>query len=97
MNYVIYPLNKKVSLPSRGYFTKGDKSTDIAIISTFLATNFMGYEYKTRVKIQDMLGDTFGNNLIIWIKLFQKNNGLTQDGNIGPKTLAKLREYGLDS
>ena len=44
-----------------------------------------------------MLGDYFGNNLLLWIKEFQRNNELTPDGNIGPKTLEKLREYGLDS
>ena len=97
MEYIVYPTNEKIKLPSRGYFTKGDKGVSITIISSFLAANFMGYESKTNVKIKDMLGEIFGNNLLAWIKLFQKNNGLEQDGNIGPKTLAKLREYGLDA
>ena len=96
MNYIIYPTKDKVKLPSRGYFTKGDSSKDIAIISTFLAGNFMGYETKTKVKIDDMLSEVLGNNLIVWIKQFQKNNNLEVDGNIGPKTLAKLEEYGLN-
>ena len=97
MNYIIYPTKEKVTLPSRGYFTKGDKGTSIAIISSFLAANFMGYESKLGVKIDDMLGEYLGNNLIAWIKLFQKNNDLEVDGNIGPKTLAKLKEYGLNA
>ena len=97
MNYIIYPSKEKITLPKRGYFTKGDSSNSIAIISSFLAANFMGYESKTGVKIENMLGEKFGNNLIAWVKLFQKNNGLEQDGNIGPITLNKLREYGLNA
>ena len=95
MNYIIYPSTEKITLPKRGYFTKGDKGVSIAIISSFLAANFMGYESKTGVKIENMLGEIFGNNLIAWVKLFQKNNGLEQDGNIGPITLNKMKEYGL--
>lgn len=95
MNYIIYPTKESVVLPSRGYFTKGDKGSSIAIISSFLAANFMCYEAKTGVKIDEMLGEYLGNNLIVWIKLFQKNNDLEVDGNIGPKTLNKLKEYGL--
>lgn len=97
MNYIIYPTNEKIKFPTRGYFTKGDKGTSIQIISSFLAANFMGYEYKTKVKIDDMLGDYFGNNLVAWVKEFQRNNNLEQDGNIGPITFNKLREYGLNA
>lgn len=97
MEYIIYPTNDKISLPSRGYFTKGDKGTPIMIISSFLACNFMGYEPKIGVKIQDMLGEYFGNNLYEWIKEFQRNNNLEADGNIGPITLNKLREYGMNA
>ena len=97
MEYIIYPTNEKINLPSRGYFTKGDKGTSIQIISSFLAANFMGYEYKTKVKIDDMLGEYFGNNLITWVKEFQRNNNLEVDGNIGPITLNKLREYGMNA
>lgn len=95
MEYIIYPVNTKVTLPKRGYFTFGDRGKDIAIISTFLATNFMGYEYKTKIKIEDMLGEVYGKNLIEWVKQFQRNNNLEIDGNIGQITLSKLREYGL--
>lgn len=97
MNYIISTTNKRVELPKRGYFTKGDSGEDISIIASFLAYNFLGYEYKTRVKIDDMLGEYFGNNLIAWVKQFQSNNNLEVDGNIGPKTLKKLEEYGLNS
>lgn len=97
MEYIIIPNNKKVSLPQRGYFKLGDQGEDIAIISSFLAFNFLGFEYKTNIKVDNVLGDYFGSNLYAWIKEFQRINNLEQDGNIGPKTLEKLRSYGLDS
>lgn len=95
MEYIIIPTSKKITLPKRGYFMKGDKGNEIGIISSFLAMNFIGFESKTNVKIEDMLGEIFGNNLESWIKEFQKINNLKQDGCIGSITLSKLREYGL--
>lgn len=97
MEYIIYPTNERIKFPSRGYFKVGDKGTSIQIISSFLACNFMGYETITGVKIQDMLGNTFGQNLRAWIVFFQKSNGLEPDGNIGEPDIQKLREYGLNA
>lgn len=97
MEYIITKTEESIKFPERGYFKKGDSGVSISIIATFLATNFMGYETKLGVLIPDMLGDYYGKNLEAWIKLFQKNNDLEVDGGIGPKTLAKLREYGLDA
>lgn len=97
MEYIITPSTYKITLPERGYFMKGDKGTAISLISSFLAVNFMGFEYKIKVKIDDMLGDYFGSNLEKWIKEFQRINNLKIDGCIGSITLSKLREYGLDS
>ena len=95
MEYIIYPTFEKIKLPEKGYFCKGDSGNEILIISSFLACNFIGFESKTGVKIDDMLGSYFGNNLEIWIKEFQKINNLKTDGCIGNITLEKLREYGL--
>lgn len=95
MEYLIYITKNKIELPKRGYFTKGDESEYIGIIASFLALNFIGFEAKVGVKIEDMLGNIFGNNLIVWVKEFQRCNNLEVDGNIGPITLNKLREYGL--
>lgn len=95
MEYVIYKTDKQITLPSRKYFTKGDNGEDIGIISTFLATNFMCFESKTNIKVDDVIGFYFGSNLVAWVKEFQKITGLEADGNIGAKTLSKLREYGL--
>ena len=95
MEYIIIPTTEIIKLPDRGYFKYGDTGNSIGIISSFLACNFMGYEEKLGVKINDMLGCTFGKNLRAWIIEFQKQNGLDPDGNIGSITLNKLREYGL--
>ena len=97
MSYRIIPTKKKIELPKKGYYIKGDSGEDIEIISSFLACNFMGFESKLGVKIDDMLGDYFGNNLTKWVKEFQRCTGLEDDGGIGKITLAKLREYGMDA
>ena len=97
MEYIITPSTYKITLPERGYFMKGDKGVAISVISSFLAVNFMGFEYKIKVKIDDMLGDYFGSNLEKWIMEFQKIADIKVDGCVGSITLSKLREYGLDS
>ena len=96
MNYIITPSTMKITLPTKGYFSKGDEGIEVEIISSFLATNFIGYEYKTKVKIEDMLGKYYGKNLETWVKQFQENNKLETDGCIGKLTLAKLEEYGFN-
>lgn len=76
-------------LPARGYFKKGDTSTKISKIASFMRKVFPSY---TPVLA---LGPYFGNNLLKAVKEFQKRTGLEADGNIGPLTLAKLKEYGF--
>lgn len=95
MNFIIYPTNEKIVFPERGYFKKGDSGTSILLISSFLALNFLGYDIKTGARVEDMLGDYFGNNLEKWIKEFQKENDLQTDGCIGKITYNKLKEYGF--
>lgn len=53
--------------------------------------------YKTFPKYTDKraLGTYYGNYIKASIKEFQKRTNLEQDGNTGPKTLAKLVEYGF--
>lgn len=97
MEYRIIPTNKKITLPQKGYYIKGDSGEDIGIIASFMVFNFLGYEKKLNVKIEDVLGDYFGDNLTKWVKEFQRENGLKVDGGIGKLTLGKLREYGLDA
>lgn len=95
MNYIMYPTNEKVIFPDRGYFKKGDKGISILLISSFLGLNFLGYDSKTGAKVENMLGEYFGDNLEKWIKEFQKENDLKVDGYIGKITYNKLKEYGF--
>ena len=69
-------------LPERGYFTKGDSGKEVAKIDEWFAT---------KVK-----GDYFGDYTSAVVKEFQRQNNLEQDGNIGPKTLAKMKEQGFE-
>ncbi len=68
-------------LPPRGYFKKGDSGKNVEKICEF---------YSNLVK-----GSYYGNYVEACIKVFQKQNGLKQDGCIGPITLAKMKENGF--
>lgn len=68
-------------LPARGYFTKGDSGDNVNKIDEF---------YSDLVK-----GPYFGDYTVAMVKEFQRQNGLEQDGNIGPITLSKMREKGF--
>ena len=68
-------------LPPRGYFKKGDSGKNVEKICDFLS-NFVK-------------GDYFGDYAVACTKVFQRQNGLEPDGNIGPLTLAKMEEKGF--
>lgn len=76
-------------LPARGYFKRGDKDEKIGRIARFLRDTFPAY---TSVLA---MGNTFGKNLEKAVKEFQRRTGLEPDGCIGPKTIAKLKQYGF--
>ena len=42
------------------------------------------------------LGSYYGKYIKASITEFQKRTGLVADGNVGPITLAKLKEYGFE-
>lgn len=69
-------------LPPKGYFGKGDSGEEVEKIDNF---------FMNKVK-----GDLFGDYTIAVVKEFQRQNGLEQDGNIGPITLAKMIENGFE-
>ena len=69
-------------LGSRGYLKHGDSGDNISKIADFLAN---------KVK-----GSYFGKYMAACVRVFQEENGLEADANIGPKTLAKMREKGLE-
>ncbi len=77
--WIIYSNNS--FLPSRGYFKKGDSGKNVEKICAFLSTF--------------VKGDYFGDYAVACTKVFQKQNGLEQDGNIGPLTLKKMKEKGF--
>ena len=78
--FITYEKNDSF-LPARGYFKKGDSGEKIAKIDDFFAN---------KVK-----GNYFGDYTTAIVKEFQRQNKLEQDGNIGPITLAKMKEQGF--
>ena len=68
-------------LPSRGYFKKGDSGKNVEKICEFLS--------------KFVKGDYFGDYAVACTKVFQRQNGLEPDGNIGPLTLKKMKENGF--
>ena len=69
-------------LPSRGYFKKGDKGTQVKYLQKFL--NWYG-NYKLEVDGE------IGNLTLNAVKDFQKKNKLVVDGLFGAKSLAKAK------
>ena len=80
---------KNTFLPARGYFKRGDNNANVGKIASFMRKTFPSYTKKAA------LGNLYGPNLIASIKEFQRRTGLVADGCTGPKTLAKLVEYGF--
>lgn len=68
-------------LPPRGYFTKGDSGSNVEKIDNFF--------------IERLKGDYYGDYTTAIVKEYQRQNNLEQDGNIGSKTLAKMKEQGF--
>lgn len=69
-------------LGARGYLKHGDSGDNISKIADFLANNVKGSYY--------------GDYLEACVRVFQQQNKLEVDGCIGVKTLAKMREKGLE-
>lgn len=83
-------------LPAKGYWKNGDNDARIAKLCRFYADNFYGYYCKTRRAAHYLLdGPVFGPNCEKWTKSFQRRTGLVADGMVGPKTYAKLKQYGF--
>lgn len=71
----------KQFLPARGWFTKGDSGENVDKINNWLA--------------EHVKGQFFGDYTEACVRVFQKQNGLEEDGNIGPITLSKMEEQGF--
>ena len=76
-------------LGSKGYLTLGDSGDNVNKIALFMKKNFPAYTSRKA------LGSYYGKYIKASITEFQKRTGLLADGNIGPITLAKLKEYGF--
>lgn len=68
-------------MPERGYFTQGDSGENVKKICDWFS--------------KKVDGNYYGDYLTGCVKIFQQQNGLEKDGNIGPKTLAKMKEQGF--
>jgi hypothetical protein len=67
--------------PSKGYLQKGDKGKSVELLCNFFTAQ--------------LKGDYFGDYLEACMKVYQKQNGLTQDGKVGPLTLKELEKDGF--
>lgn len=83
-------------LPSRGYWRYGDNDARVGALCSFYAESFYGYFCKDKKSAHNVLdGNYFGNNCLKWTKEFQRRTKLEADGNVGPITYNKLKEFGF--
>ena len=76
-------------LGEKGWLGLGDESESVGKIASFMRKNFPAYTS------EKALGNYYGQNIKSSITEFQKRTGLESDGNVGPITLAKLKEFGF--
>lgn len=72
------------TLPSRGYFKKGDTGTQVKNLQKFL-----NWANDCKLGVDGVIGD----NTISQVKAFQKKVNLTQDGLFGKSSLSKAKSY----
>ena len=87
---VVRVASTKSFLPAKGYWAKYDEDERVGCLARFMRKTFPAY---TPAKA---LGNIYGNYLSNSIKEFQKRTGLYPDGMTGPKTYAKLKEFGFN-
>lgn len=79
-------------LPERGYWTKGDMDERVGKLASFMRSTFPAYTNAAA------LGNYYGPNLAAAIKEFQRRTGMKSkdcDGNTGPLTYDKLKQFGF--
>lgn len=86
---VVKTTTVKTFLPAKGYWGRYDKDERIAELASFMYATFPRYTNKKA------LGSLYGDYLWKAIKEFQTRTGLYADGCTGPRTLAKLNQYGF--
>ena len=75
--------------PAKGYWTFGDADARIGRLAQFMFQNFPAYTGRAA------LGNYYGVNIKRSLAECQRRTGLGADGNVGPITLAKLKQYGF--
>lgn len=76
-------------LPAKGYWTKGDCDERVGKLADFMFKTFPAYTPHAA------LGNYYGKYLIGSIKEFQRRTKLQADGNVGPITYDKLKQFGF--
>jgi len=77
---------------------KGDTGETVKHIQEFLRRNFPVYRHYVPYMQGRLLNvdSIFGGQTEAWVKEFQRRTSLPRDGIVGPKTFAKLRQYGYE-
>lgn len=79
-------------LPAKGYWGRYDKDQRVANLASFMRKVFPAYTPAAA------LGPVYGDNLWRSVLQFQKRSGMSPkdcDGNCGPITYSKLKQYGF--
>lgn len=75
--------------PPKGYWAPGDKDARVGKLASFMRATFPAYTSP------NALGNYYGPFLTAAVREFQRRTGLQTDGKTGPKTYAKLVQYGF--
>lgn len=76
-------------LPARGWWRRGDSDPRIAQMSAWMRKTFPAYTPAAAT------GPYFGPNLEKSVREFQRRTNLVADGCVGPKTYAKMQQFGF--
>lgn len=76
-------------LPARGYWRYGDLDARVGALASFMRNTFPAYTPA------QALGNYFGPNLRGAVIQFQRRCKIEADGNVGPITYNKLKEFGF--
>lgn len=76
-------------LPPKGYWTTGDMDARVGELAQFMRKTFPAYTPAAA------LGNYYGKYIAGAIREFQRRTGLETDGDTGPLTYAKLKQYGF--
>lgn len=77
-------------------WSKGDSGKTVAQIQAFFRQVFPAYRHSVTYRPGTLIyvDGVYGDQTVAWVKEFQKRTGLVRDGETGPNTFAKMRQYG---